>query len=103
MSERTRRESIRQLLERSVNGVTPDELRMYVSTEHQTSLDTRQIIEELDHVHQSLRHKPGELLVRPPSCTECGFDEFDKLLAVPSRCPACKSEKVEQPAYRIET
>jgi predicted Zn-ribbon and HTH transcriptional regulator len=42
------------------------------------------------------------LLVAPPECRDCGFTDFHDLVNRPSRCPECKSEGVEEPAFRIE-
>lgn len=54
------------------------------------------------HLARSLEHADEELLVAPPECRECGFDRFDDPANRPSRCPACKSEGVREPQFRIE-
>lgn len=56
------------------------------------------------HVARSLDADPADerLLAAPPECTDCGFAGFDDLANRPSRCPECKSEAVEEPAFRIE-
>lgn len=102
MNERTRREAIHRLLEVSMDGVTPDELRQHLATQHDASVSQKQVLEEVDHVRQSLRNDSAELLVQPPACKDCGFDGFETLLGVPSQCPECRSEWIEQPAYTIE-
>jgi len=57
----------------------------------------------VEHVAQSVRGAPNEeLLVRPPECRECGFREFDDPLNLPSRCPECKHEGIEEPAFVVE-
>ncbi|PSP84349.1 transcriptional regulator [Halobacteriales archaeon QS_1_68_17] len=56
----------------------------------------------VDHIARSLDESDEQLLVAPPTCEDCGFDGFDDLLNRPSRCPECKSEAVEEPAFRIE-
>jgi len=61
---------------------------------------TGDVLTHLEHISESLDDE--ELLVAVPECRECGFDGFDDLLNVPSRCPECKSEDVEEPAFSIE-
>lgn len=59
-------------------------------------------LSHVEHVARSLEPTTEELLVAPPTCSECGFDGFDDLINRPSRCPECKNEAVEEPAFRIE-
>lgn len=40
------------------------------------------------------------LQVAPPQCRDCGFDEFDKPANIPSQCPDCRSEWIEEPVFR---
>ena len=58
-------------------------------------------IDHVRHVARSLSAADEELLVAPPECRDCGFDGFDDPANRPSRCPECKSESVEEPAFRI--
>ncbi|MXR41485.1 transcriptional regulator [Halobaculum sp. WSA2] len=60
------------------------------------------VYDHLDHVAESL--PDGErFLVAPPTCRDCGFDDFDDLVNAPSRCPSCKGETVEEPQFTIES
>ncbi|MFB6071820.1 MAG: transcriptional regulator [Halobacterium sp.] len=54
------------------------------------------------HLSDTLENTDEELLVRPPVCRNCGFDEFDDPVNVPSRCPECKHEGIEEPAFVVE-
>ncbi|TKX75193.1 ArsR family transcriptional regulator [Halorubrum sp. GN11_10-6_MGM] len=73
------------------------------------SLPTPVVYEHLDHVSRSVREggdgdgggADEEFLVAPPACRDCGFDGFDDLVNEPSRCPECKSERIEEPAFVI--
>jgi hypothetical protein len=56
----------------------------------------------VEHIAASLDGTGEQLLVAPPECRDCGFTAFDDLVNRPSRCPECKSEGVEEPAFRIE-
>lgn len=102
MDSQTRRESIRQALKLSIDGATPDDLRDHLYAEHGADLSETEVLNELDHVRQSLKNEDIELLVRPPECRDCGFDRFDNHLNVPSRCPQCRSEWIAPPAYLID-
>lgn len=61
-------------------------------------------LSHVEHVSRSVDSgSEGEqLLVAPPECRECGFSGFDDPLNVPSRCPSCKAESVEEPAFVLE-
>lgn len=56
----------------------------------------------VDHIAKSLAEGDETLLAAPPTCQECEFDDFDNLVNRPSRCPECKSEKLSEPAFRVE-
>jgi predicted Zn-ribbon and HTH transcriptional regulator len=63
---------------------------------------TADALDHVEHISQSLEPTEETLLVAPPECVACGFDEFDDLVNRPARCPECKSEAVEEPAFKIE-
>ena len=65
-------------------------------------IQTATAVTHVEHIAQSLEHTDEQLLVAPPTCRECGFDEFDDLLNRPGRCPECKAESVEEPTFRID-
>lgn len=44
---------------------------------------------------ESLAGTDEQVFVAPPTCSQCGFDEFDNLVNLPSRCPDCHSESIE--------
>jgi predicted Zn-ribbon and HTH transcriptional regulator len=59
-------------------------------------------LRHVEHIAQTLEHTDEQLLVAPPTCRDCGFDEFDDLINRPGRCPECKSESIDEPAFRID-
>lgn len=63
---------------------------------------TPEALDHVRHVARSLAPTAEELLVAPPVCRDCGFDEFDDPANRPSRCPACKSQALTEPVFRIE-
>ncbi|ADJ15917.1 transcriptional regulator [Halalkalicoccus jeotgali] len=66
------------------------------------AITTESALSHVEHVSRSTEGTDGRLLVSPPTCRECGFSAFDDPLNVPSRCPDCKAESVEEPAFLIE-
>lgn len=60
------------------------------------------VLRHVRHVARSVDETDEEFLVRPPACRDCGFDGFDDPLNLPSRCPECKSEAIDEPAFAIE-
>ncbi|KDS91552.1 transcriptional regulator [Halorubrum saccharovorum] len=64
------------------------------------SLPTPVVLDHVEHVSRSV-DGDAELLVAPPECRDCGFDAFDDPINEPSRCPECKSERIEEPAFVI--
>ena len=83
-----------------------DELRTEAATASTlaTTVGTTRsaVLDHLQHVARSLSDADEQFLVAPPTCRECGFDGFDDPINYPSRCPDCKSERVEEPAFKID-
>ena len=65
-------------------------------------VQTSDALDHVEHISQSLEPTDETLLVAPPTCEECGFEEFDDLVNRPTRCPECKCESVTEPAFVIE-
>ncbi|MFC7136719.1 transcriptional regulator [Halobaculum litoreum] len=92
MPERTTRERIAdELRDRALTASA-------LATEFDVPRAT--VYDHLDHVARSLPDGE-EFLVAPPECRDCGFDRFDDPINAPSRCPECKGESVEEPAFVI--
>ena len=75
---------------------TPSELAT------QLDLTPHAVVGHVEHVSRSIDSSDEQFLVAPPTCRECGFDGFDDLLNLPSRCPDCKNEGVAEPTFTIE-
>ncbi|MCX2818029.1 MAG: putative Zn-ribbon and HTH transcriptional regulator [Methanobacteriota archaeon] len=65
-------------------------------------LHLRSVYASLSHVSRSVEAGDERLLVVPPECSNCGFSGFDDPLGRPSRCPSCKSERIEEPVLRLD-
>jgi predicted Zn-ribbon and HTH transcriptional regulator len=61
------------------------------------------VLDELEHVARSLEGTDERIAVRPPRCRDCGFDAYDDLINIPSRCPTCRSERIAEPVFRVES
>lgn len=75
---------------------TPSELA------REFDLTTAVVLSHLEHVARSLDATNERVLVAPPTCRACAFDDFDDPLNVPSRCPSCKHEGIDEPTVTIE-
>lgn len=89
----TTRERIADLLREQ--PMTASELAAAAETTPQTA------IEHVKHIARSVAESEEELLVAPPTCRDCGFDGFDDPANLPSRCPACHSERIDEPTFTI--
>ncbi|GAB7018200.1 transcriptional regulator [Halostagnicola sp. A-GB9-2] len=78
------------------DAATPSELAV------QLDLTPNSIVRHAKHVARSVDGDGEEFLVAPPTCRDCGFDDYDDLLNLPSRCPSCKSESIAEPTFTIE-
>lgn len=60
------------------------------------------LYDHLRHVARSMEGTDERFLVAPPSCSDCGFADFDDPVNYPSRCPACRSERIEEAVFTVE-
>ncbi|ACB40564.1 transcriptional regulator [Pyrobaculum neutrophilum] len=68
----------------------------------QTDLKPSELYEELEHVKKTLKRMGYRLEVVPATCKRCGFQFTDReRLKKPSRCPRCKSERIDPPRFYV--
>ena len=91
-------ETTRQQLAETLRAepATPSELAT------RFDLTPHAVVGHIEHVSRSVDGTGEQLLVAPPTCRDCGFDDYDDLLNLPSRCPDCKSESIDEPTFTIE-
>jgi hypothetical protein len=66
-------------------------------------LGEKEVAPHLEHLERSLRGKGERLLVVPATCLGCGYVFRDRrALKKPSRCPSCRSERIDAPQFGIE-
>ncbi len=65
-----------------------------------------EVYEHLKHIAKTLRRRYGGravLYMIPPRCRNCGYVFTDlREPKKPSRCPRCKSQRIEPPRFYIE-
>lgn len=62
----------------------------------------KQVADHLEHLRRSLAASGGELVVEPARCQGCEFEFSGRRRASkPSRCPACKGERIEPARFRV--
>ncbi len=93
----TRRQRIISLLEERDYSVS--ELAMALELRGRGS--KRLILEELKVIQRIVKRDGKVLLIKPAECRKCGF-VFKPEINIPSRCPRCKSEWIEEPRFKIE-
>jgi hypothetical protein len=67
-------------------------------------ISARDLEVALRHVEKSARRHGTQLAVEPPKCRDCGFGfpgRLRKHLHSPSRCPKCKSHRIDPPRFRV--
>lgn len=90
----TVREAIAEALRE--DALTTQELSARVS------VPEREVADHLEHLGRSLRRGPEHLVVIPARCVRCGFVfEARERRTKPSRCPACKSERLAPARFSI--
>lgn len=68
-------------------------------------LTVRQLEEDLRHVERSARAAGERLRVEPARCRACDYrfrDREARHFHPPARCPQCRSERIDDPIFRIE-
>ncbi len=66
------------------------------------SIREKEVYDHLSHISRSVASQKQKLVITASRCVLCGYDfETRKRFTRPSRCPKCKSERIEEPTYRI--
>lgn len=95
--KKTTREEIREILESYRE--TPSSICEYYTSED--SITKKDVLKHIEHIRKTLRNEDKKLVVIPPECKSCGFNEYDNKVNIPSRCPNCKSERTTEPVFAI--
>ncbi len=90
---RTLTEEIIRLLEKEELSAKEICFKLDLETERE-----KEVYEILKRIAKIVKRKGKKLAMIPPRCKNCGF-ELRKLKA--SRCPKCKSERIEAARFKI--
>ncbi|MEZ0319336.1 MAG: transcriptional regulator [Pyrobaculum sp.] len=94
----TVRERIIKVLVEAKEPLTVYQLQALVETD----LKPSELYDELEHVRKTLKRQGYRLEVVPAVCKSCGYEFRDReKLKKPSRCPRCKSERIEPPKFYV--
>ncbi|MFC1823316.1 transcriptional regulator [Thermodesulfobacteriota bacterium] len=67
----------------------------------EVKLPIKEVLGHLEHVRKSIR-PPLRFNLEPAECLECGFVFKDRRrLNTPSKCPRCKSNRIQEPEFSI--
>ncbi|GBC59904.1 transcriptional regulator [Desulfonema ishimotonii] len=68
----------------------------------QVRICEKEVYDHLVHIAKSLPRRKQKLRVTPPVCLSCGYRFRDRTrFTKPSRCPKCKSERIDSPRFEI--
>ncbi|MCO4757350.1 MAG: hypothetical protein KC477_04975 [Oceanospirillaceae bacterium] len=62
----------------------------------------KDIEDGLQHLQQSLRNLPYQMLIEPACCNKCDFLFQSNKLHKPGRCPQCHGTWISEPLISIE-
>jgi len=93
----TRRQKIIKLLEERDCSVS--ELAMMLDMRGRGS--KKVVLEDLRAIAKILKREGKVLLIQPAVCRKCGFI-FKAEINIPSKCPRCKSQWIEEPRFKIK-
>ncbi|QGA53335.1 transcriptional regulator [Sulfolobus sp. E5-1-F] len=92
----TTREKIFLLLSYSDEPLTAKEIMRRLDIRKE-----KEIYDHLEHLARSSKRKGYILIMIPARCKSCGYIFNSEKIKRPSRCPICKSEKIEMPKFLI--
>ena len=97
MNDKTRRQELHERLTSGDHSFEGLKLQLRVRT--------RDLEQDIRHVERSARQNGLRLVVTPAVCEACGFTFLHRELRhlqPPGRCPKCRSERIQDPLFRLE-
>jgi len=65
-------------------------------------ISEKEVATHLPHIDRSLSRRGQKLVIHPTHCRGCGYTfKKDNHFKKPSRCPRCKSERLEPPRFSV--
>ena len=78
------------------NFMTPSDLEKILG------INRKVLLKFLDRLNKLCKRKKLKLIIRPARCLSCGYTFNKKSIKIPSKCPKCKSEWIEEPSFHLE-
>ena len=95
--DRTREMTLRQLIMAEIEKgpMTARDLSKAIR------ISEKEVIAHMDHVVKSLK-PPKRLIIEPSVCHKCGYVFSNRRrFTSPGRCPECRHEGIQPPAFKI--
>lgn len=95
----------RRTVRQQLRGLLLREPLSYETLRAVLGLSVRQLEDDLRHVERTARAAGEQLVVEPARCRACSYafrDRSARHFHAPGRCPQCRSERIEDPIFRIE-
>jgi len=92
----TRRQKIIKLLEERDYSVSELALMLEIRGKGSKKI----ILDDIKAIANVVKREGKVLLIQPAQCKKCAFI-FKPEIRIPSRCPKCKSEWIEEPRFKI--
>lgn len=96
----------RRTIRQQLRGLLRRDTLSFATLRQLLGLSVRELEAELRHVERSARASGGRLVVVPSVCLACEFsfrDREARHLHAPGRCPRCRSERITDPAFRLQS
>ncbi len=90
----SRRQKIIELLTSTDTPLSPSEIARILK------IDRDNVIADLPRIEEAMKRKAYKMEIVPARCKKCGY-VFEPSLHVPSKCPSCGSQWLEEPRFRL--
>ena len=97
--EKTIREEIIDLLLGPDKPLTVGDIKRLLGLPPETK--DSEIYSAIEHGAKTLKARGYTLAMIPPRCRRCGYTFTGSRFKKPSRCPRCRSELIEPPAFIV--
>lgn len=65
-------------------------------------LSEKEVTTHIPHIRKTVAAMGKSLVVMPARCITCGYEfETREKITKPGRCPRCKKERIDPPAFQI--
>ena len=97
--EETLRKRLLELLASSRKPLTAAEIKALLGLPPETR--DSEVYSALEHAAKTARAQGLRVVMIPPRCKRCGYVFRTARPRRPSRCPRCRSEQIEPPAFTV--